>query len=69
MISFYQESIPVEERVTKTRSKTLAHDSPMGKKGTVVQASVTEWSNPLKPEDEEATEDYLQLGEEIESQF
>lgn len=46
VVEFRDDSIPVEERVTKSQSQTLYRDTPEGRKQVVVEAQVKEWRNP-----------------------
>jgi hypothetical protein len=63
--SFREITVPVTERITKTRSKRLNRNDPTGTKDTFVEARVSRWVDPLgEGDDDEDAEDFLALTEE-----
>jgi len=63
VVAFRDESLRVEERVTKTRHHVAHKQAPGGQRQVVMQASVTEWRDPLAPDDG-GDQEFLQLEEE-----
>ena len=70
VIWFRDESLQVEERVTKTKQKIIEKDTPKGRRATVMEARVTEWSNPDAPDnDDEEDDGFLQITDETGKDF
>lgn len=63
VIAFRDESLKVEERITKTKHKVATKQAPGGAKQVVMEARVTEWRDPLQPDDGGDTE-FLSLTDE-----
>lgn len=63
VLSFRDESLKVEERVTKTKQQVVHKDAPSGRREMVVEARVTEWRDPLAPEDSTADANFLAITE------
>ncbi len=61
VLSFRDESLKVEERVTKVKQQVMNKNGPTGAVGTVVEARITEWRDPMAPETP-TDEAFLQLG-------
>lgn len=61
VLSFRDESLKVEERVTKTKQKMVHKDAPGGKREMMVEARITEWRDPLAPEDGTADSSFLAI--------
>lgn len=49
VVSFRDESIPMEERVTQVKQQVLRKQTPAGMKDVVVEGRVTEWRDPMAP--------------------
>jgi len=59
--SFRDASIPVRERVTKTKAQRVRRDAPGGAKDVVMEARITEWRDPDGEEVTNTDEDFLEL--------
>lgn len=61
--SFRQEGIKIEERSTQVKQQTVRKKTDHGYKDVIVEARVTEWRDPDRPEDnQQKDEDFLQIG-------
>lgn len=49
VVSFRDESIPTEERVTEVKQQVLRKQTPAGMKDVIVEGRVTEWRDPMAP--------------------
>lgn len=64
--SFREESIKIEERVTREKRQTVRKNTPSGQKDVIVTAQVSEWINPDKPEDcEAADQEFIEQGQNL----
>lgn len=61
VLSFYDESLAIQERVTKVKQQVVNKNAPGGKTGMVVEARITEWRDPLAPEAESTDGKFLQI--------
>lgn len=60
--SFRDQSIPIEERITRTKTQVVAKHAPTGRRNVEVQASVSEWVNPDEPQESSAADNsFLQI--------
>lgn len=61
VVSFRDESIPIQERITKVKQKRHRHATPEGERDVIVEARITEWRNPDDPQDPDGEFDFAQL--------
>lgn len=57
--SFYEETLQIEEKVTRTKSQRVNRETPTGVRSAVVQAKVSEWRPINGLDDPEADEEFL----------
>lgn len=63
VLSFRDESLKVEERITKTKQQVVKKEAPGGAREMVVEARITEWRDPLAPQDGAADNAFLAISD------
>lgn len=59
--TFRDESIPIMEKVTRTKQQVMRKDGPGGSRDVIVEARMTEWVDPNKPEDIQPEAEFLRI--------
>lgn len=59
--SFRDEAIPIMEKVTRTKQQVMRKDGPAGSRDVIVEARMTEWVDPNKPEDIQPEAEFLRI--------
>lgn len=61
VVSFREESVKVQERITRSKAKRVHDAGPDGRQEAVVEARVTEWVDPDDPDGGDSTNKYAKL--------